>query len=802
MRKLSVLMLLICLTVMHISAQTIQGIVKDNGNNPLIGVSVMVKGSTNGTVTNIDGQFQLEQVSKNQMLVLSYIGFKTQEVKIPATNKQLKITLYEGNELLQGVTISAERTNRFSRKATSYVAKLPLKDLENSQVYTTITSDLLQSQAVSTFAEALDNAAGVNQLWSSTGRSGDGAGYYTMRGFSVQPQLVNGVAGITNGFINPSYIERIEIIKGPSATLFGNMVSSYGGLINIVTKKPTQETGGNVELGSGSYGYQKAAIDVNYSEPKNHKFSARLNAGYQNQDSWQDAGFARSLFIAPSLSYKVNNKLTFNLSYTYTENKQTNAVFLFMNRSATLNFHNVEELNYDYNKSMTSDDINIKNPTKNIRGEAVYKLSKNWTSQTLISGNIAKSTGYYSYLWNSADYSTGAPVATDNFSLLIQDTDSKTTSYDIQENVTGDFKIGTMRNRVVIGADFLAYQLADNGSSYAPAAIFNAQGDFVNGTTINKSVVDAALANASYSNTDTRQNFLGVYVSDVINVTRDLSFMAGLRFDQFNYRGDRNDSSDDKKEYTKHTFSPKLGIVYQPIYKKLSVFANYQNSFNYVNPELLNIDDTDPSLGKKLNSYDLERANQVEVGVKTNLFSNRLNATVSLYNIQVANKVMGYGASKVQDGTVESRGVEIDINANPIQGLNLKAGYSYNHSELKKSTLYAALVGLRYGESGPKTSYNFWADYHFSKDNFLKNFGLGFGFNGVSSFDTMASYPTSGGFKLPAYCLFNSVVYYDNQTFRISLKGNNLGNKKYYTGWTTVTPHAPHSLLVNLMYRF
>lgn len=107
MRKLSVLMLLICLTVMHISAQTIQGVVKDNSNNPLIGVSIMVKGSTNGTVTNINGQFLLEHISKNQMLVLSYIGFKTQEVKIPATNKQLKITLYEGNELLQGVTISA-----------------------------------------------------------------------------------------------------------------------------------------------------------------------------------------------------------------------------------------------------------------------------------------------------------------------------------------------------------------------------------------------------------------------------------------------------------------------------------------------------------------------------------------------------------------------------------------------------------------------------------------------------------------------------------------------------------------------
>src|SRR5690606_4065001 len=143
------------------------------------------------------------------------------------------ITLYEGNEILDEIVVAGERTNKFSRKETAYVSKLALKDIENTQVYSTITNELLQSQVVTNFDDALKNAVGVESLWASTGRGGDGAGYYALRGFSVQPKLVNGLPGLTNGTINPANIERIEVVKGPSATLFGNAVTSYGGLINV-----------------------------------------------------------------------------------------------------------------------------------------------------------------------------------------------------------------------------------------------------------------------------------------------------------------------------------------------------------------------------------------------------------------------------------------------------------------------------------------------------------------------------------------------------------------------------------------
>lgn len=220
---------------------SVSGTITDNTNVSLFGANLMIKNTTIGMQTNENGNFTITPLQDgNYVLVVSSLGYKTREINFSITNNQAvnleTVVLYEGNEILSEVIVEGNRVNKFSRKKTAYVSKLPLKDIENTQVYSTITSALLESQMVTNFDDALKNATGVQQLWSSTGRGGDGAGYYSLRGFSVQPQLVNGLPGLTNGKINPANIERIEVLKGPSATLFGNAVSSYGGLINVVTK--------------------------------------------------------------------------------------------------------------------------------------------------------------------------------------------------------------------------------------------------------------------------------------------------------------------------------------------------------------------------------------------------------------------------------------------------------------------------------------------------------------------------------------------------------------------------------------
>ncbi|CAL2103923.1 TonB-dependent receptor [Tenacibaculum sp. 190130A14a] len=798
-----VLLAIFLLTTLAITAQNsrISGKVIDNNNNPLVGVTILVKNSEIGTQTDIDGKFEFTNLNAGgaESLVISYVGFKTKTINVTAPQQNLLITLFEGNELLQEVVIDTDRKNKFSRKKTAYVSKLPLKNIENSQVYSTITNQLLVSQNVTNFSDALKNAVGVDQLWPSTGRSGDGAGYYSVRGFSVQPQLVNGMPGITNGFINPSNVERVEVIKGPSATLFGSTVTSYGGLINIVTKKPFKGTGGNISIGAGSFGFRKLTADVNTTD-ESQKFSLRLNAGFQSEDSFQDAGFRKSHFIAPAISYQVNNKLSLNVSYELSSTDQTNQVFLFLNRAAPLTFGNIEELNYNTELSLTNNDVSIKNPTQNYRGEIAYKITDNWSSQTIIAGGNAKSKGYYTYLYN---------LQADMFGLYAQNTDAETNTLNLQQNFTGDFKIGEVRNRIVVGVDYLESQTIDKSSNWRGIHVVNPQGQvipvpaafgFAN-LPINKANIDTVLANAGNVDTDVNQNIFGAYISNVVNVLPELSLMAGVRYDRFDYKGDDNNPLDDDTAYTKSTFSPKFGVVYQPILNKVSVFANYQNGFSYVNPELTLVDPSNPAAGTQLLSFDLERANQFEAGVKTNLFNNKLETTVSYYNILVSDKIIGFGPTKTQDGKVRSQGIEIEANASPINGLNIRGGFSYNDSEILESPSNPATVGNRFGEAGAKFNYNFWADYKFDT-GVLKNFGVSGGFNGASDFNTMENYPISGDFILPAYTVFNAAIYYENNLFRASINVNNLTDETYFKGWSTVTPQQPRAFYGSLTYKF
>ncbi len=789
MKKQPTLILFLIINIFGFSQNgTVKGVIKDNNNVSLFGVNISIKNTVKGTQTNENGLFEISNIQNgNYVLAISYMGFRSKEIPFKLNSNETVdlgiITLYEGNELLQEVVIDTERKNKFARKQSAYVSKMPLKNIENSQVYNTITSQLLISQSVNTFEDALKNAAGITKLWSSTGRSGDGAGYYSSRGFAVQPQLVNGVAGITNGFINPSNVERVEVIKGPSGTLFGSAVTSYGGLINIITKKPYSGTGGEISLAGGSFDFTKLNADINISA--NDKFSLRYNAGFQQEHSFQDAGLKKSVFVAPSISYKVNNNLALNFSYEASGNEQTNETFLFLNRYAPLAFNSIEDLNYDTNLSFTSNDVTIENITQNYRGEVDWKITDQWSSQTLVSGGLAKSLGYYTYLWNGSDV---------YFSLYAQNTNARTKTLNLQQNFTGAFKIGDLQNKLLIGVDYLNYNIIDNSSNWGYLHTISLDGDLVEGEPeINDENLSTALSGLGFLDSDIRQNTFGAYISDVINILPSLSVMGSVRYDRFNYQGDRKTTTDDDTEYTESTFSPKLGIVFQPILNQLSIFANFQNGFSYVNPQYI----TDYSTGQvSLQAFDVEQANQLEIGMKSDLLNNKLEATISYYNINVDNKY--YWATQTQDLEVNSQGIELEINANPTDGLNIHSGFSYNDSEVTNSPSATFLEGSRYGESGPEITYNFWADY-----KIFKNFGLGAGFNGQTKYDTMVGYKAvTGSFYIPAYTIFNASAYYENDKFRLSIKANNLTDETYYSGWSTVTPQQERMLLGTFTYKF
>ena len=155
--------------------------------------------------------------------------------------------------------------------------------------------------------------------------------------------------------------------------------------------------------------------------------------------------------------------------------------------------------------------------------------------------------------------------------------------------------------------------------------------------------------------------------------------------------------------------------------------------------------------------------------------------------------------NKIQGGEVESSGFEIEINANPVKGLNLRAGFSNNDSETTKSD-NTEILNRRPLEAGPETQYNFWANYEL-QEGMLDGFGIGLGFNGASERFAI-NYASTGEFILPSYTIANASLYYQANKYRIGLKLNNAFNKEYYKGWTTINPQAPRVLLANFTYKF
>ncbi len=778
---------------------TIRGTIKTSDGSPAEFVNVGIQGTAKGTVAGRNGHFEIAKVpAGSHVVTASFVGLESQQQTVEVKAGEVitvDFTLNENAEKLQEVVVSSGRLVGES----FYVSRMPLKNIENMQVYNTVSSDVLKQQAVTTYEDAFRNVPGIFKLWESTGRSsGDGSALFAMRGFQTQATMINGLPGLTNGSLDPSNIDHIEVIKGPSSTLFGSSLISYGGLINTVTKKPYQTFGGEVSYQAGSYGLNRVTADFNtpLNKEGENEVLFRVNTAYHSENSFQDAGFRKSFFIAPTLSFKASDRLSFLISTEFMQEEKTNQTMIFLGRfDPPLDYHNLSDLNYNNKLSFTSNDLSIKNPRYNLQAQATYKISGHWTSQTAISRGTARSDGYYTYIFDNEDGAT--------FGLWANKQQGQTTTTDIQQNFIGDFQIGGMRNRLTVGLDYFNRNIIDNGSGWNSLYSVTMQGQITYGPTeyyLTRSSVDAALASTGRANTNSKDATYSAYASNVLNITPQLLAMASLRVDHFDTEGDITTDGDD---YDQTTLSPKFGLLYQPVANKLSVFANYMNGFQNSAPRTAF--DPDGKSNPRVKTFKPEHAEQFEVGAKANLLADLLTATVSYYDIKVANMITMLTENQYdynQRGEVESKGFEFDLNASPVAGLSLIAGYSHNDSKViegLESDLFLP-KGYRPGSAGPKDLVNFWANYTFQSGS-LNGWGIGFGGNYFSKNEIMTN-PVTGGFTLPSYTIMNASVSYTAAQFRVALNVNNVTDKEWYLGYSTVNPQKPRTAVLSLSYKF
>ncbi|MFP9113986.1 TonB-dependent siderophore receptor [Flavobacterium sp. RHBU_3] len=785
----------------------VSGTIVLSDNTPAENISVALKNTNYSAVTNAKGHYEIKNVKVGEYTIrVVSVGIKTVEQNIAVAAGQTataNITLNESQEELNEVVINGG-TNRYSKQEAVSSSRIPLKAIENAQVSNVVTQQLMKDQLITNQDDALKNVPGLYQMWGATGRAGDGGSYYVSRGFTTQALVRNGVAGTVIANNDAANIEYIEAIKGPSATLFGSILTSYGGLINRVTKKPYDRFGGEVNFQTGSYGFNRGTVDVNTPLNADKTALFRLNAATTKSESFQDTGMSKNFFFAPSFTYKFSDRLTATIEAEFFNQDATGLNLIYLGDSpSNIGIHNAADLNYDFKRSMNGSNFVTQTKSRNFFATFNYKMSDNWTSQSILTSanNEAAGPGTWLYL-----------LANNQMSRNAWGFEGSSNAVEFQQNFTGDFKIGSMRNRMVIGGDIYhtkGYYLI----TYLPG--FQWTFDTVDYT--------GSIANYNAFNQHTIQNMLdgsdsfykgssdystnSVYVNDVLNITPRLLVSAGVRFDNYENRGSYDAASNTRSgAFSQNAFSPKFGAVYQIVEDQVSLFANYQNSFkNVVNSYA---GSTDPNVNGAV--FKPEHANQFEAGVKANAFNNKLSGSVSYYNIEVENIVRtdpSNPISSIQDGTQLSKGIEAEITASPIEGLNIIAGYAYNDSKLTKAD--AGVNNLRPYTAGPQNLANFWVSYKLP-ENTIKGLGLGVGGNygsesliyNQNTLDSDGNVTGRDTFVLPSYTVLNASVFYDQPKYRVTFRVNNLTDELYFNGYTTINVQAPRTFVGGISYKF
>lgn len=231
-------------------AVTVKGSVKDAAGEAIIGASVVVEGTTNGLITDVDGHFSI-QASVGQNLVISYIGYETQVMKIARANQQINVVLKESSELIDEVVVVAYGTQK-KANLTGAVSSVKVNDIKDIPVSN--TSSLLQGRM---------SGVTVSSFSAQPGAEGDVEirirGINTF-GDSNPMVLIDGVEGSLNS-VSPNDIENISVLKdAASASIYG--VRAANGVVLVTTKRG--HTDKKTLSYSGSYGVQKATVLPTY----------------------------------------------------------------------------------------------------------------------------------------------------------------------------------------------------------------------------------------------------------------------------------------------------------------------------------------------------------------------------------------------------------------------------------------------------------------------------------------------------------------------------------------------------------
>ena len=671
----------------------------------------------------------------------------------------------------QPILVTGQRV-QYGVKATSTATKTKTDIKDIPQALTTVSSAQIADQQLRSVGDLLLFVPGASY------NSGEGnRDTLVLRGNSSTADFfVDGVRDDVQYFRDFYNVDRVEVLKGPNAMIFGR--GGGGGVINRVLKKPSLSAYRGLTASGDGWGGVRLATDLD--QPLSGNVGVRLNAMYEDGDSFRRHVDLKRYGINPTAAFLLGSNTRIDLSYEHFHDRRTaDRGVPSLNGQPVRGF--TRTFFGDPDDSFARADVNV--ATVSVEHDFGGGLSLR--NRTLF-GDYNK---FYQNIFAGSSVIAADEDGPARVRLSAYNNRNDRRNLFSQTDLVWENRLAGIDQTVLFGSE-VGREKSRN---------FRMTGTVDDPTLINGNEIPLSdptahiLTTWAQSPTDANNRVTAkvsaIYVQDQIRPAKWLEIVAGLRFDSFRLRVNDLRASGGILSRTDKLWSPRLGLVLKP-QDNLSFYASYSRSYL-------------PQSGDQFSSLDVDRAalkperfDNYEAGAKWEILDGLL-ATAAIYRLDRTNTRATDPVTQltVLTGAQRSRGIELGLERSVTSRWLVSAGYTLQKAEITKTT--SAAPAGRQVPLVPRHSFSLWNRY-----DFTKQFGAGLGV--IARSKSYAS--ISNAVKLPAYARVDGALYYKlpgGAEAQINVE-NILGARYFPTanGDNNISPGAPRSIKATVGYSF
>lgn len=743
--------------------RVLRGSVSDTSGAAVVGATVKIAaGDTERTVvTDTSGRFSVERAGGSARIEVTSPGFALFSTEVQDAKKTVDVVLVPATRgekvTVLGSRVTADRVRSATRTDT------PLRDVP--QAVSVITRAFMDDQRMRGVPDLLRYVPGVGVAQGEGNR--DAA---VFRGNSSTSDFFEDGVRDDVQYVRDLYnAERVEVLKGPNAMIFGR--GGVGGVLNRVPRRADGSEAREVTVQAGAWNERRVTGDLGRTMGR---LDTRLTAVYENSDSYREGVGLERYGFNPTFAFALDRRTTLRGGYERFHDRRTadRGVPSFAGRPLDAGpgqfFGNADQSFADITVDALSASVEHERERFTVRNHLRY----------------AAYDKMYQNVFPGAVNAGGTQVAITAYN----DTTERRNVFN-QTDVVVEARTGPVTHTLLAGGE-IGRQTNENQRN---TGFFTSLGRDVTTAMLAVGAPTTSLPvefrqRAADPHSDAIATVGAVYVQDQVHLTRWLQAIAGVRYDRFAIDF-TNRRSGQRIETTDATVSPRLGVIVKPR-PSLSLYASRTRSFLPRAGEQLN------SLTPTTRALDPEEYGNDEAGVKWE--RDGVSFAAAVYRLDRGNIAVPDPVEPTVMHLVEgqrSQGVELELAGNPTAAWTIIAGYAYQDGEITQSLSSAALAGARLPHS-PEHSFAVWNRYDLSSA-----WGIGLGV--IHRGAIFAS--TDNAVTLPGFTRVDAGLFATFGRLRGQLNVENLLDERYYAhahNNNNITPGSPRAARVALTARF